>query len=264
MTLQASGVISAENINEELGRTAGATFSMDGDHERWLAEQSSGSFSFSDFYSQTACKVVDTATASGAGTSITFSNVNFGPEYSGRILIACVGLWSSLNKVLNQSTCTIGGTATSGDDSGENLGSGPSVSGGVWAAEKSLTTSGDVIINWTGGSASTGGLILLSAPGTMFAHAATGGWNGGGSGGTGGTQTLNIPANGLLIAAMMHANTNNTTLTGVTERAEITIASSARLCVGFDNRKSVQTGDSVGASWSGSTAWGGEARSYAQ
>jgi hypothetical protein len=234
---------------------------------RWLADvgASDGITFPTSFANKASVKVIDTATATGSSGTATFSGVDFGLAYTGRVLVACVGLYTSASGTLNQTSCTIGGTATSGDDAGENLGSGPSCGAGVWAASKSSGTSGDVVINWSGYTGSVNaGLVLLSVASiSTTAHSSTSGWTGGGSGGTSDSATLNIPANGVLIAAFAHANLNNTTLTGVTERSEITIGS-GRLCVGFDNRKSVQTGDSVGASWSGSTAYGGEARSYAQ
>lgn len=54
MTLQASGRISVEDINLELGRNATDRFEINGTDERDLADISLGSVSFSDFYSKSA------------------------------------------------------------------------------------------------------------------------------------------------------------------------------------------------------------------
>lgn len=50
MTLPASGVISASDINVELGRAAGAYFDINGTAERTLAGVPSGAISFSSFH----------------------------------------------------------------------------------------------------------------------------------------------------------------------------------------------------------------------
>jgi hypothetical protein len=253
-------------IVEELGESFPYTFPDA--KTRWLAEVgASDPITIpTDFSSKSSVKVIATASASASGTSHTFSGVNFGLAFSGRRLIACVGLYASGSVTLNQTSCTIGGTSTVGDDAGENLGSGPSCGAGIWAGAVASGTSGNVVINWTGGAATHAGLILLSASGgfSTTAHDEVNGATGGGSGGSNtGTKSLNIPSNGILIASVMHANLNNTNLSGVTERSEITVGS-GRLCVGFDNRKNSQTGDTLSASWSGSTAYGMEARSYSQ
>lgn len=54
MTLQASGPISAADINVELGRASTAPFDINGAAERALAGVPSGAISFSDFYGKSA------------------------------------------------------------------------------------------------------------------------------------------------------------------------------------------------------------------
>lgn len=54
MALPSSGPISASMINTELGRSASASFSMNGSAERTLAQRSSGSISFSHFRGKSA------------------------------------------------------------------------------------------------------------------------------------------------------------------------------------------------------------------
>jgi len=54
VTLPASGTISANDINVELGRAGTAAFSMNGSEERALAEVASGAISFSNFHGKSA------------------------------------------------------------------------------------------------------------------------------------------------------------------------------------------------------------------
>lgn len=254
------------DIVAELGESFPYTFPDA--RTRWLADVGvSSAITFpTSFANKTSVKVVATRSeAAGGGTSHTFTGVDFGAAFSGRVLVACVGLYDAASTVLDQTSVTIGGSSATGGDAGENLGSGPSCGAGVWARALNSGTSGDVVVNWSGGAADNAGLILLSVASIpQTAHDQTTGGSGGGSGGTGtGNLSLNIPSNGVLIAAVAHANNNNATMSGVTERQALNFGG-ARLEVGFNNRKSSQTGDTVSASWSGSTAYGMEARSYAQ
>lgn len=257
---------SPAQIVAELGE--GFPFTFPGADSRWLAEVgASDPVIFpTSFANKTSIKIEDIDTTTGSGGSATFTGVDFGVNYIQRTLIACVGLYANAAVALNQVSCTIGGFSAVGNDSGEFLAGGPSVGAGVWVDSAPIGTSGNVTINWTGYSGSVNaGLVLLSACNmstSTFDHTAS--WNGGGSGGSStGNSLLDIPANGILIAAIAHGNTNNTSLGGVAEQTEFTFGG-ARLCVGFANRKGAQSDDAVSASWSGSTAYGGEARSYVQ
>lgn len=57
MTLPASGIMTANMINVELGRAGTAAFDINGTPERTLAEKPSGIIKFSDFYGKTAGSV---------------------------------------------------------------------------------------------------------------------------------------------------------------------------------------------------------------
>lgn len=58
MALPASGLITAADINVELGRASTAFFNLNGADERALAEKASGLISFSDFHGKSAAGVV--------------------------------------------------------------------------------------------------------------------------------------------------------------------------------------------------------------
>jgi hypothetical protein len=191
----------------------------------------------------------------GGGTIFTFSGVNFGVAYTGRVLIACTALRAAGAAALDQISCTIGGVSATGGDDGEFVAGGPSCGAGIWAASVPAGTSGDVIVDWTGQEIGQCGLVLLSVPGisaTPFDQAAPGG---GGGGGTSRTTDVDIPEGGLLVVSASHSNSNDTTLTGVTERTELAMLST-QLAVGFDDRLPVETAHSVTASWTTTAARG--------
>lgn len=65
MTLQSSGLISASDINLELGRVATAPFSLTGTEERALAGVPTGVISFSDFYGKSSSLLESTVITLG-------------------------------------------------------------------------------------------------------------------------------------------------------------------------------------------------------
>lgn len=58
MALPSSGTITAAMVNVELGRAAGAAFSINGAEERALAGKPTGAISFSDFYGKSSTPLV--------------------------------------------------------------------------------------------------------------------------------------------------------------------------------------------------------------
>lgn len=246
-----------------------APYSLNSAKARWLADAAAtGNFNASDFANKLSCKVVATATATPSTTSHTFSGVNFGIAFSDRVLIACTGLTTTGQGVLDQTSCTIGGVSATGGDAGEFLAGGPTCGGGVWAAAVPSGTSGDVTLNWTSSTGQAVALILLSVSGiSVTPDDETSDWVGGsGTSSTSASSSIDIPSNGLLVTSMVHAQAvpTDTVMTGVTKREEVYFGTNGVLCVGFDNGMSSETSRAISASWTLNAACGGEGRSYQQ
>lgn len=218
----------------------------------WLADVTSGPISMSDFENKTAIKIVDSVSANPTGTGHTFAGVNFGTAFAGRILVACICLEDNSESVLDQVSATIAGGAATGADNGQALSGGPALGAGIWFRANTSDTSGSVAIDWDGDAADTAYLIMLSMKASALHD--TVGASQGSSPGTSLGHTIDIPSDGVLITAAAHYNTNNTTLTGVTEQTEVTVGGAVRFTVGFNNHMGSQTGRSVSSSWSGSVA----------
>lgn len=264
MTLGSAPTIT--EILAEIQETTPYTFPTD--KTRWLADVgASDPITFpDDFANKMSAKVVATKSELVSGTSHTFTDVNFDIAFTGRHLFACIGLIGIAGAVLDQTTCTIGGVSAVGADSGEHISGIGAIGAGIWAASVPTGASGSVTVNWTPSNAAAGVLVLVAVSGiTSTTPHADNFWNGGGSGGTGATKTLNVQDDGFTIATNAHLNANDTSWTGLTERADVLFPlSNARLSVAFDNRMSAETGRSVSVSWSGGTAYGGRVRSYQQ
>jgi hypothetical protein len=205
----------------------------------------------------TAISVVDSVSAGGASSPKTFSGVNFGQDYVGRLLVACIVLRGNAASAVDQTAVTIGGVSATGSDAGSFAGGGPACGCGLWYASPG-GASGDVVVTWTGQAASACGLILLSVPLVSLPAFDTDGALGVLTSATG---SLDIPAGGTLIVAVAHANTNDASMTNVTKRTELDIAS-ASIVVGYDQQMSSDTGRSVSASWSGPVPAGLQAGSF--
>jgi hypothetical protein len=201
----------------------------------------------------------------GGNSPHTFSGLNFGDEYLGRVLVACIILRGSAGSGMNASGVTIGGVSATGEDHGEFGAGGPCIGCGVWGASGVSGTSGNVTVSWTGQAASSSGIILLSVP--SLSNGATrfdtfgSAYTGGGSTSTG-SLTLNIPTDGTLIAAVAHSNVNDANFdTGVTTRATLDITG-GNITVGYDEHLSSQTGRGVSASWTTTAVRGFTGASY--
>ncbi len=206
-------------------------------------------------------RIVAVAQATTSGTAHTFSGVNFGAPFPGRVLIACVALRDTAGSAIDQIACTIGGVTAAGDDDGEFLSGGPAIGAGIWAAAVPTGQSGDVFVDWTGQTAPEATLILLSVDGFSATAHDQQSPGGGGSGGTSRTDTVDIPAGGLLVVAASHTNNNNTTLSGVTERSEQTVGV-GQFAVGWDFHLAQETGRTITSSWTTTAARGLRLASY--
>lgn len=267
MALQASGPLSSEDILNELNLTAGTAISSADARIKHLADKPTGPIISTDFYSRLPVRKVDEKNAATVGLSHSFTGVDFGPLFAGRILIACIGLiHQTSNNILDQTSCTIAGNAAVGDDAGARaVAPGPHAAGaGLWYAADSTNTSGTVNVNWTSGAASNISLIMLSVDvlSPTF-HDQTTSWNNASGITNSISKTLNIPADGFLIASQCQAANEDTTLIGVTKRHDQAISNS-RHTVGFDNKLPSESGRTISASWTTAIAAGGEARSFSE
>lgn len=231
---------------------------------RWLADlAASDPIVFpTSFANKQSVKVAQTVADAGGSSPHTFSAVNFGLAFPDRVLFACTCLRGNSGADLSITNVTIGGVTAAGHDNREWFGGGPAVGAGIFAAAVPNGTSGDVVVTWTGQAANAAGLILLSAAKvstTEYAFTS----NSFSGGGTTASNTINIPTNGLLILNSVHSNTNAATLSGVTERASLTVGV-AHFKVGFDNRMNLETARPISASWTTTAVRGFKAISYTQ
>ncbi|WP_422383286.1 hypothetical protein [Roseibium album] len=272
MALQASGSLSSTDILTELNLPAGTSISSADTRIKHLANKPTGSISSSDFYSRLPIRLVDQVTAGPLGlvTTHTFSSVDFGPAFTGRVLFACIAISAENGaSILDQQTCTIAGNSAVGDDAGaRTTQTNPdhALGAGLWYLSDEVNTSGDVVINWTSNSADYISLFLLAADvlGLPFDDDTTNWFPPGPSFiATSIAQTIDIPADGFLIASQAQSANETTTFTNATKRHSQAFGN-AMHNVAYDNKLASQTGRTITASWTTSRCAGGEARSFSE
>lgn len=278
MTLPSSGPITIGQILAEIGDSYPVT--IPNANWRTLANKPSGSLVIpNDFWGKTwpvklVASSVDTTDRSG---SYTFAGLNFGDDFTGRTLVALVHLAAGGNVTLDQTPATIGGTTTSGGDAGD-LGQGGTpvgaAGGGVWAAKPS-GTSGSVVVNFSGGSASACAVYLFAVTDVASATPHAFSVGAGGSGGITSDPTypasmngtLNVPSGGSAVIFGSATRANNTaaiTLVGMTQAYDVTLDGSHRIAGGYAFRLPQETNRSVGLSTStGNVIFGMRAASFA-
>ena len=198
----------------------------------------------------------DAADRSG---SYTFAGQNFGEDYTGRTLIAVIALFGTGSVALPQTSVTIGGIAATGNDNGHGWNTSPwfgAVGVGMWAAKNVVGTSGSVVVNFTN-TATAAGMFLFSASeissvahfddvpaGTLSDHGTN----------PNVSDTIDVPAGGLLLGGLGENNTSAITLTGITKRHEMTVDGHL-FAAGYDYRLPAQTGRTIGYSATGNQVW---------
>ncbi len=234
------------DVVAELGQSFPYTFPDA--RTRWLADVgTSAAITFpTSFANKQSVKQVAITALSALGTSHSFPSVNFGANYSGRLIFVIVFA------VSKQSADTSGWTITSGSIGGQSdLGPG----GMVWRQNGSGSTvmvgNGTILAQPTGTSGtisfSTGAqtrcvcVVLSIASGATTATD----FDSANANSTGAAVSLDIPANGILISAAAKADTNSIGFSGVTKRAETSPIAGYQIAWGWDNRLSAETGRSV-------------------
>lgn len=193
MTLQASFPISVSDVNVELGRSAGAAFSMDGAVERALAGAPSGAYSFSDFLGKTASAPSDgfefLGAYAGSGTSVGLGAANA----ARRIFITAH--WLSGGSATTISSATIGGVSATIHVQDGHSGGSTGLGVAILSAIVPTGTTGSVVLNGVA-SPKFGVFRAVGLPGSPTATDSDNGVNT-----TGASVSISVPANGILLAA---------------------------------------------------------------
>lgn len=203
-------------------------------------------------------KIVDQKTLNGTGSPKTFTDVNFGDAYPGRVLVACFGLYGTYEGAADQTSCTIGGVSAAGDDAGKFPDGGPVYGGGLWGAKVENGTSGTVVLNYSGSTTSCT-MYLVSVPSVLMPQHSVDGaqsnifssdW----------TDIVPITALGSVVVCVVHAGTSgaNTVFTGLTKRAE-SLVGGGTISIGYDQNMQANTGKTINVDWPNLTFLGGGA-----
>ena len=269
MSLPASGALSSTDILTELNLTAGTSISSADQRIKHLANKDSGSLISTDFYGRLPIRLVDQTTSGTSGLTHTFSSVDFGPTFTGRILVACPALYSSTNNVLDQQTCTIAGNSAAGADAGSRSSTtGNAAGSGIWFISDETNTSGDVVFTWTSGTSQGTSLFMLSVDAMAIPQSdRTTDWFTTTSdfSGTDASDTTDVPADGILLVSFAQAADEDCTLTNSTERHDQSFGSaSARHTIGYDNKLSAETNRTITATWTTTTTGGGSAQAFSE
>jgi hypothetical protein len=159
VTLPASLPISASQINTELNRASNASLSLLGGAELMLGGQTGAPNSISNFVSKANPTVVATPGVDTFGSSHSFTGVNFGPVYTGRIIFVQIFAFSS-----NQ--------AISGADNITNINLGGDTNWpsphGLWYYKHTGNSFTGLISLWSDVPSTTSGTISFT---TGFNHA---------------------------------------------------------------------------------------------
>jgi hypothetical protein len=201
----------------------------------------------------------DSDTASEA-SQYSFADVNFGEDFTGRIIVVVAYLFSSGNDTLDQDTVTIGGENATGADNGYADADG-AAGVGIWAATPA-GTSGTVVIDHIGTGSAEGCVIkvlALSGVASETAHDTDSEFGNVDSG----SASLDIPENGILITGVARArHDRSVTLTGATELFDEGFDSVGRVVLAIDDSLPSESGRSVTWSATGTEPSGFIVKSY--
>lgn len=209
MTLQSSGAISASDINTELGETAGAQLSLNSSEARDLAGISSGAIALSDFYDRGL--VMQTDSRQTPATSHT--SVSFGEDTTGRRILVLATHGNTGGNPGSTPTATIGGVAATritAHSTGDGAGTATGMA--MFTADPTGDT-GTVAVSWGGLAAK---IVVLR----IVSYDLTSAFDAFAAGSATDVYNTDIPAKGLLVAAVSRSTSVGTTWVGVTEQSD--------------------------------------------
>lgn len=194
MTLPASHPITAQQINVELGRAAGAVFDMDGSQERALAGIPSGGYSFSDFLGKTAIAPAGDfdflGSYIGSGTSVALGAA----DAARRIFITAHWLSAGASPSVI-SSASIGGVPTTIHVQDGHSGGSTGLGVAILSAVVPTGTTGSVVLNGVA-SPRFGVFRAVGLPASPTDTDSANGVNT-----TSASVSVSVPANGILLAA---------------------------------------------------------------
>lgn len=144
MTIAAAGALGFSDILDELDLGSHPAKAMSASDVRWLAEDTSGAIAFSSFYSQPACKLIDTAGDNTQGSTFS-ATMSFGTAFTGRELAIVIFAYNESGDFVT-ATCTVGGAAVSLTQASESGASGAFAAIGLL---NTTATSGAVAISFS-------------------------------------------------------------------------------------------------------------------
>ncbi|TIQ35987.1 MAG: hypothetical protein E5X48_11215 [Mesorhizobium sp.] len=216
------------DVVAELGLVFPYTFQKSDPRPWWLADLTTASSIVfpTSFANKSAVKVMDTVGPSALGTSHSFAGVNFGLDYTNRILVVYVFAQSknagaSVPAQVLVSSWTVGGVGPDGGGSYgffyQSGGTASSIFCGALSAPFIVSgTSGTISFNT--GIATRCSVIVVSTP--RITNDALGGFTGGFNVGTSVTANNTAVANGILMAGTVRNAAQTITMTGVTKQTE--------------------------------------------
>lgn len=237
--LQSSAPISAQDINEELGRSATAAFDINGTAERALAGKSSGAISFSDFLGKSA-QISDTFTKTSSASWS--QSINLGTAVTGRRIVVVVFYTFNATSPVTNTGVTIGTTDVSGDSHGSFAATGDG--NAVWIGSGTPTgATATIALTW---SAATAGRVVIfsmaagSEDDSNFA-------SGDRTAQTGDSLAVDNTSGGILITAY----NSNSSFSSISETGVDWIKAYTEGVVGF--KKLTATANGVAVAWSGTS-----------
>lgn len=226
MPLPSSGIISASDINEELGKSSTALLSLNASDIRDLADVPSGEISFSDFYGKSAIHIKQYSGESGNVHS--YTDCDFGPEFTGRRIFVAIFTENS-EQAYNISEVVIGGVNATGAGTTYFDSAGVAAGAAIYFADVE-GESGEVSFD-SNTDNSTSAIVIVALDGGITSihddDSSDTGTNPGGS------TTVDVDTDGILFSAYCSTSLLSPTFTGATRRIYGTFGGS-RYSLAFD------------------------------
>jgi hypothetical protein len=255
MTLGASP--QPADVVAELGLSLPYTFQKSDPKPWWLADLTTASNIVfpTSFANKQSIKQVDVTALSALGTSHSFAGVNFGTDFTGRVIFVVVA-------ALTKASADTSGWSLSGGTIGGQADAGPG--GMVWFQGGSGSTVFTGSASMRAQPSGTSGTIsfntatqtrcICTVLSIANCHLTSTDSGSAGVSSTGGSTSLNVPTNGILISGAVKNNTNTIGYSGITLRGQQSPLAGYQIAWGWDNRLSLQSGLAVSFSSTGSAA----------